>query len=452
VTIADNDAFTGPLVSAGAVWKYLDNGSNQGTAWRGASFNDSTWASGPAQIGFGDGDEQTVVAAGIITHYFRRTFIVADVSLIPGLLLRLLRDDGAVVHLNGTEVFRSNMPTGDINYKTKASATVSGAGEDTFYETTLPSSYLVNGTNVLAVEVHQAAATSPDLSFNLELLSVAPSVMVAATDAAAAEPGADTGTFTITRTGDTSAALTVTYTLSGSATSGSDYTALSGTAIIPAGSASTTVTVTPTDDAAAEGSETVVLTLTSDSSYTVGVSSSATVTLADNDSTTLVAASSTWKYLDNGTDQGTAWRGTAFNDSAWSSGAGPLGYGMAGLGTTVSYGPDAANKYNTTYFRRNFTVADASAVSALTLQLRRDDGAVVYLNGTEVARSNMPTGTITYQTQASTTVNTDDETAYWTFSVNPSLLVSGTNVLAVEIHQATTTSSDLVFDLVLSAM
>lgn len=66
---------------------------------------------------------------------------------------------------------------------------------------------------------------------------------------------------------------------------------------------------------------------------------------------TLVPAGSVWKYLDNGTDQGTAWRGTGFDDSAWASGPAPLGYGDP-VSTTVNYGPDPNNKYITTYFRK----------------------------------------------------------------------------------------------------
>src|SRR5439155_26286496 len=67
-------------IPTGATWKYLDNGSNQGAAWKATSFNDSTWKSGPAQLGYGDGDEATVVAFGpdpnnkYITTYFRRSF------------------------------------------------------------------------------------------------------------------------------------------------------------------------------------------------------------------------------------------------------------------------------------------------------------------------------------------------------------------------------------------
>ena len=55
---------TATLVAAGSIWRYLDNGTNQGTAWRAAGFNDSTWASGPALLGYGHGDEATTVGFG----------------------------------------------------------------------------------------------------------------------------------------------------------------------------------------------------------------------------------------------------------------------------------------------------------------------------------------------------------------------------------------------------
>ena len=68
------------LVALGAVWRYLDDGSDQGTAWREPSFDDSGWKSGPAQFGFGDGDEATVIARGAITYYFRHSFTAATAS------------------------------------------------------------------------------------------------------------------------------------------------------------------------------------------------------------------------------------------------------------------------------------------------------------------------------------------------------------------------------------
>ena len=87
----------------------------------------------------------------------------------------------------------------------------------------------------------------------------------------------------VSRTGSTAAALTVNYTVGGTATAGADYTALSGNVVIPAGSASATITVTPVDDTVSEGDETVVVTLSSSASYNVGSPSAATVTIADDD-------------------------------------------------------------------------------------------------------------------------------------------------------------------------
>ena len=157
--------------------------------------------------------------------------------------------------------------------------------------------------------------------------------------------------------------------------------------------------------------------------------------------TTLVAADATWRYRDDGRDAGTAWRAPAFDDSAWKSGGAILGYGQGNETTVVGYGPNAASKFVTTYFRRSFTVADPAAYGAVALDLRRDDGAIVYLNGTEVFRSNMPTGTVGAATYAREAL--DDGNQAFTASIAPSLLRAGTNTLAVEVHQATPSSSDM---------
>ena len=163
----------------------------------------------------------------------------------------------------------------------------------------------------------------------------------------------------------------------------------------------------------------------------------------------LVQTGAVWKYLDNGSDPGTAWVAPGFNDSGWASGPAELGYGDDENGrpeaTVVSYGPDANNKYITTYFRRSFPVTQAAAYTNLVLRVLRDDGAVVYLNGVEAGRFNMPAGTINYLT---TTANaTDDGTVFYPTNVASAMLIEGTNVLAVEIHQTTLDSSDISFDL-----
>ncbi len=161
---------------------------------------------------------------------------------------------------------------------------------------------------------------------------------------------------------------------------------------------------------------------------------------------TLISTGAVWKYLDNGTDQQSAWRLLGFNDAGWSNGPAQLGYGDSDERTVVSFGSNSAAKYITTYFRRAFSVADHTAFSALNLRVIRDDGVVVYLNGTEVYRNNMPGGAPGYQTLASTAVGGTDESAYYAAFIDPGGLVTGTNVIAAEIHQSGGASSDISFD------
>jgi hypothetical protein len=264
--------------------------------------------------------------------------------------VKLARDDGAVVYINGVEVVRSNLPqSGTIASSTLALSAVGGADETTYFSFPVQPSVLTSGINIIAVEVHQASAASSDLGFDLEL--------------------------------------------------------------------------------------------------------SGTVDLQ------LVRRGSVWKYRDTGEDLGTLWRQPGYGDVSWAQGTARLGYGGDGEVTSIRCTADpvcptaAPNKHITTYFRRAFAVTDPSVIGALALKLQRDDGAVVYLNGTEVMRSNMPNqpAVITAATLASSTVGGLDESAWYIGSANPSLLVSGTNVLAVEVHQRTADSSDLGFDLELDA-
>lgn len=164
----------------------------------------------------------------------------------------------------------------------------------------------------------------------------------------------------------------------------------------------------------------------------------------------LVSSGDTWRYEDSGADLGEAWRAPSYDDSAWSSGPSPLGYGDAHA-TTVSYGPDSAAKHPTTYFRLSFAVdadALAGAVSA-TLELMVDDGALVWLNGEELARHNLNDGAIAWADYANATVSGTDETSWTATSFDPALL-EAENVLAVEVHQASASSSDLQLDLALT--
>ncbi len=334
------------LVPKNTEWKYLDDGSDQGTAWKETGFDDSSWDSGNAELGYGDGDETTVLSYGgnssnkYITYYFRHNFNVNDPNESDSLVLEILRDDGAVVYINGTEVKRTNMPSGTINYLTHASSTIGGSDEDIFNEFIISSDQLVSGTNLIAVEIHQRSSSSSDISFNLELKT---------------EPA--------------------------------QY----------------------------------------------------------------IQAGEEWKYLDDGSDQGTAWKETSFDDSSWDSGNAQLGYGDGDETTVLSYGGDSNNKYITYYFRHEFNVSNPNLSDNLKLEILRDDGAVVYINGTEVQRTNMPSGTIDYLTHASGTIGGSDESIFNEFIISSDQLVTGTNLIAVEIHQRSSTSSDISFDLKLSS-
>jgi len=163
------------LIEAGSTWKYLDDSSDQGTAWQQPGFDDINWTEGPAQLGYGDDDEATVLGWGdnpsdkYLTYYFRKTFNISNPNEKPVLKAGLIRDDGAVVYINGVEVFRANMPEGEITYQTKADHTVAGDSENLFFAYTFPSSVLQSGENTIAVEVHQRFKTSSDISFDLQL-------------------------------------------------------------------------------------------------------------------------------------------------------------------------------------------------------------------------------------------------------------------------------------------
>ncbi len=166
------------LVPFGSAWKYLDNGTNQGTAWRASAFDDSGWASGPAELGYGDGDEGTVISYGAnasakyITTYFRKTISIPDVNAFAGYRVRVKRDDAFVLYINGTEVMRQNFDQVTISYTSVAYSAIADSEEGKLMVQILTPAQFTNGNNTLAVEVHQSSGTSSDLSFDLELMGL----------------------------------------------------------------------------------------------------------------------------------------------------------------------------------------------------------------------------------------------------------------------------------------
>jgi len=337
------------LMPFGAVWKYLDNGSDQGVSWYAKDFDDSQWKSGPAELGYGETDTKTVVGFGpnssdkYPTTYFRTTFDVKNPSMFTGFDINYKRDDGIIVYINGSEIFRDNVAATGINYKSYSIIECTDDGNTVFTKSlSLAESKIVAGTNSIAIEVHQRSAGSSDITLDVEI----------------------------------------------------------------AGS----VTAAPF---------------------------------------TLFPYGSVWKYLDNGSDQGTAWTASAFDDSQWKIGAAALGYSTNGktpIVTELSYGPDEANKYITSYFRTTLNIADIGFIDTLILNNKFDDGLVVYINGSEVYRYNIPSGAVNYTTTAN---SGDDGKTVHTGKLTKaqSKIVAGANTIAVEVHQSGPTSSDIVLDM-----
>lgn len=156
-----------------------------------------------------------------------------------------------------------------------------------------------------------------------------------------------------------------------------------------------------------------------------------------------------WSYLDTGNAPAN-WKDLNFNDTVWQNGKGTLGYKATSLKTTVSYGTDSNNKHITTYYRKRLNIADVTTLpNNLELQLRADDGALVYINGNELLRVNLPSGTISNTTAATTDVVAPGQDIYYTYEVPKTNFVTGLNILAVEVHQNTKTSKDHAFDMAL---
>ncbi len=167
--------------------------------------------------------------------------------------------------------------------------------------------------------------------------------------------------------------------------------------------------------------------------------------------TPLVERGADWRYLDTGVDPGEGWADLSFDDSGWAEGPAPLGYGDSQT-TQVSYGDDSSNKHITTWFRHAVEVpAEAlEGASELQIELRIDDGGLVWLNGVELFRQGMSSGEVDAETYASHTASGDDETSYTAYEFDSDLLLAGGNQLAVEVHQHSASSSDISFDLSLS--
>jgi hypothetical protein len=318
------DSGLAALVRYGDVWKYDDGNVDPGPSWTSAAFDDAAWKSGPGQLGYGDGDEATVLSKRTPSQpsvYFRKKF---NVEIPADATLSVIYDDGLVVYLNGVSVLSKNVS--NVAFGAYATAT---SVDNARASAVVAASRFVTGENVLAVVVKQASGSSSDVSFALELVK-----------GNAPSPG-------------------------------------------PA-----------------------------------------------------IQHGDVWKYDDRNVDPGPAWTSATFDDTVWKSGPSQLGYGDGDEATTLAHQNPAQP---TVYFRKKITLA--KAISGAAAEVLHDDGVVVWVNGRQVfSRYVGSTAHVAYATALSA------ENEVSAFAIDPSLFVTGDNIIAVAIKQAAPTSSDVSFD------
>jgi len=153
----------------------------------------------------------------------------------------------------------------------------------------------------------------------------------------------------------------------------------------------------------------------------------------------LLSKSAVWKYHDGGVDLGYSWKQKSFNDANWKQGVAEFGFGDAPQ-TMLKKGNSCY------YFRKIFNLNNPQQYASFITHLRRDDGVIVYLNGIQVFKNNLPTSGVNYQTLALNDCH-DDGDSIMNFTLSPGDFVNGVNVLAVEIHNSSSTNDDLSFEL-----
>jgi lysophospholipase L1-like esterase len=169
------DLVTSVLINGGAMWKYNDLGQDLGSNWTQTNYDDSGWGNEIARLGYGDSVAATTVSYGAqstnknVTTYFRRTFVVPPNMMMTNLNLRVAESDGAVIYLNGQEIYRTNLPAGVIHYTNLAMAAATYFPRYIFYPTNVPVN-LTAGTNWIAAEVHLSSVSAASMGFDMELI------------------------------------------------------------------------------------------------------------------------------------------------------------------------------------------------------------------------------------------------------------------------------------------
>jgi uncharacterized repeat protein (TIGR01451 family) len=408
----------GKNLATAPLWSYKGGGTNlDAVAWKALAYAEPGWLTArPSAFGFGSNppvrntaipEDNTAGGGGTSSNryptlYFRKVVNIPNPATYTNFKIDCQFDDAIVVWVNGVEAYRNNIGS-NPTYSTWANGNIGNSGAD-IYSTFINSSFFNAGNNIVAVEIHNKDDKSNDLFFDLRLIG----------NTAANNQGRP---FTI-RYNNASEKGNILFVANNIITSSGAAT----NEVPPAGTA----------------------TNNSNNGAYIDI---------DNVNTTLFPLASPWKWFSNGT-RPALWETTSYNDAAWNTGSGEFGFGDADETTCIPYGCNAnncattggCNTYWTYYFRKTVNITSLAGIDKILFNYKRDDGIVVYVNGVEVFRENMPTGAITNTTPATAAIG--NEAAVVSYTLNgTSPFIVGPNVIAVEVHQNAQNSTDMSFDM-----
>jgi hypothetical protein len=424
------------LLPATNTWRFNNTGTDPGTNWHHPDFEDSAWLEGAALLGF-PGTVNTslsrtdVEGQPIITDYFRALFTVTNDITAATLMASNLVDDGAVYYLNGAELGRRAMPAGPIAFDTEANASNGGLLQGAYGIDSFSGESLVYGENLFSVEVHQGIPNSTDVYFALALflelpdrgpaaIRTQPQGKVLSEGQSVRLDAAVAGT----------QPLTLQWYRNGLPVPGGTNQYLTFSKI----------SVAERGNYHLEASNLFGAVLSSNAELHV--------VSADLPSITAVAFTNEWRYEATGMAFGPAWRANDFSAANWPTGRGifcNIDRAFPEPLNTLLPVPNPVGFINTVYFRTQFDLPSLSSNTTFDLMFSNlvDDGAVFYINGAELFRTRIDAGPVSYQTRADSPASNGQ--AYELVLVpRVSLLPTG-NVLAVEVHQSSSSSSDVAF-------
>lgn len=435
------------LIDNGDTWSWRYSSDALPADWNKTGFDASAWTSSKGFFARGVAGaptniDPTNLATKPLSAQFRHTFQVQDALTVTKGKISVIANDGVVVYLNGTELGRVRIPDGTVTQNTYANGLVTHAaaiGSRVVFD--VPQGLLVDGTNVVAASVHANYRNSADLSFDLSF--------TAERGEAPTPPNAVTS-LTATSTLDSA---TLTWAAPTGGTAPTSYVISRGGQDIGTTDAATT-TFTETGLTASTAYEYTV------KAVGIGGLTSAPATVqvttadppAPHELPVTIENGAAWSWRYSADPLPADWNSIAFDDSGWNSGTGVLARGVAAAATNIDP-TNLATKPLSAQFRHEFTVEHAATVVDGTVTVIADDGVVVYLNGTELGRANLGTGTLTMNSYATAAPRYATASANRvTFTVPANLLVDGTNVISASVHANYRGTADLSFDLALSML